>query len=336
MAIEWLVADQLGTPRMVFDKTGSLATTKRHDYLPFGEELFAGTGGRTTAQGYVGDNIRQKFTSKERDNETGLDYFLARYYSSIQGRFTSGDPASLELRHLVNPQDLNRYAYVANNPLKFIDPDGEEKIQVIIQTFIPDKSVTAAGRTFEGDDRSAGEPGGFRTQQIVTIETDPSKGAAQAGPFHGISGPSHELSGPGGRIIGEGTASGETLEGRVTRSESGVVNIQAKGNEGNPLVTGAPGITYDFNIQIQSQGAQGNVTVTVSGSHDKFPGYEILVTRPEVSKPTTNVVYGYDPRKAETNSGWNLVPGNQQTIKPPQTTVIPAPPPPQKKRKEGE
>src|SRR6202040_1881748 len=50
--VHWLVSDQLGTPRMIFDKTGTLANTKRHDYLPFGEELFANTGLRTTAQGY--------------------------------------------------------------------------------------------------------------------------------------------------------------------------------------------------------------------------------------------------------------------------------------------
>ena len=54
--------------------------------------MYAGTGGRTTAQGYsASDNVRQKFTQKERDIETGLDYFLARYYSSMQGRFTSPD-----------------------------------------------------------------------------------------------------------------------------------------------------------------------------------------------------------------------------------------------------
>ena len=58
-------------------KTGSLPNTKRHDYLPFGEELFAGTGGRTTQHGYTGDSVRQKFTRKERDIETGLDYFRA-------------------------------------------------------------------------------------------------------------------------------------------------------------------------------------------------------------------------------------------------------------------
>src|SRR5437762_9986585 len=81
----WLVADHLGTPRMIVDKSGSLASVKRHDYLPFGEELFAGTGGRTSQQGYgIGDSVRQKFTQQERDNETGLDYYRARYYGSIQ------------------------------------------------------------------------------------------------------------------------------------------------------------------------------------------------------------------------------------------------------------
>ncbi|MGH9972116.1 MAG: hypothetical protein ACREBG_30590, partial [Pyrinomonadaceae bacterium] len=65
--VQWLVADQLGTPRMIFDKTGSLAATKRHDYLPFGEELYASQGLRTTALGYTSDTVRQKFTRKERD-----------------------------------------------------------------------------------------------------------------------------------------------------------------------------------------------------------------------------------------------------------------------------
>jgi YD repeat-containing protein len=82
--VQWLVPDHLGSPRIVLDQTGSLVNVKRHDYLPFGEELFAGTGGRTIAQGYSADGIRQQFTSKERDTETGLDYFLARYYSSTQ------------------------------------------------------------------------------------------------------------------------------------------------------------------------------------------------------------------------------------------------------------
>jgi RHS repeat-associated protein len=122
--IKWMVVDQLGTPRMVIDKTGSLANVKRHDYLPFGEELLAGQGGRTSGEnglGYSGDAIRQKFTLKERDNETGLDYFLARYYASTQGRFTSADSVGGQA---LDPQSLNLYAYVLNNPLAYTDPTG--------------------------------------------------------------------------------------------------------------------------------------------------------------------------------------------------------------------
>ena len=56
------------------------------------QELPAAIGLRTTGRGYsAGDGVRQQFTDKERDIETGLDYFIARYYSSTQGRFTSPD-----------------------------------------------------------------------------------------------------------------------------------------------------------------------------------------------------------------------------------------------------
>src|SRR5438067_1571714 len=72
---------------MIFDQSGSLVNASRHDYLPFGEELFGGppnqpcVGGRTTTQGYsANDGLRNHFTGKERDNETGLDYFEARRY----------------------------------------------------------------------------------------------------------------------------------------------------------------------------------------------------------------------------------------------------------------
>src|SRR5690349_22324332 len=125
---------------MIVDQTGTLANLKRHDYLPFGEELFAPAGGRSVGQGYaVGDGVRQQFTQKERDNETGLDYFGARYYASIQGRFTSADEFTggpeeifedvdphdpLFYADATEPQSLNKYHYCLNNPLRYIDPDG--------------------------------------------------------------------------------------------------------------------------------------------------------------------------------------------------------------------
>jgi RHS repeat-associated protein len=121
--MNWIVSDHLGTPRIVADLSGTLANTKRHDYLPFGEELFAGTGGRTSGQGYAADNVRQHFTGYERDGETGLDYAQARYFNSTQGRFTSVDPL-MSSANISDPQTFNRYAYVLNNPLSLTDPTG--------------------------------------------------------------------------------------------------------------------------------------------------------------------------------------------------------------------
>jgi RHS repeat-associated protein len=122
--LNWLISDHLGTPRIILDQTGSLANVKRHDYLPFGEELPAGTGGRTTAMGYVtGDRVRQQFTSKERDNETGLDYFTHRYYSPTLGRFSSPDLPFAD-QDETDPQTWNLYTYVGNNPTNYTDPFG--------------------------------------------------------------------------------------------------------------------------------------------------------------------------------------------------------------------
>jgi RHS repeat-associated protein len=122
--IHWLIADHLGTPRMILDASGSLSGVSRHDYMPFGEELYAATGMRTAGNGYINsDGARQKFTSKERDNETGLDYFGERYYSSAMGRFTIVDPLGASAR-LSEPQSMNRYTFVLNNPLRYVDPDG--------------------------------------------------------------------------------------------------------------------------------------------------------------------------------------------------------------------
>jgi len=70
--LEWLVPDHLGTPRIILDQTGAFVNVKRHDYLPFGKELLAGTGGRKTTMGYApGDNVRQQFTSKDETMRRG-------------------------------------------------------------------------------------------------------------------------------------------------------------------------------------------------------------------------------------------------------------------------
>jgi RHS repeat-associated protein len=106
------------------DRTGSLGGVRRQDYLPFGEELFAGMGGRATQQGYVGNDVRQGFIGYEHDEETGLDFAEARYFASSQGRFVSTDPLIASARRQT-PQSWNRYSHAINNPLKYVDPTGE-------------------------------------------------------------------------------------------------------------------------------------------------------------------------------------------------------------------
>lgn len=82
-----------------------------------------------------------KFTSKERDTESGLDNFGARYYSSSMGRFTIPDWAAnataVPYADFGNPQSLNLYSYVKNNPTTFGDPDGHdfEKAWSDVKTF---------------------------------------------------------------------------------------------------------------------------------------------------------------------------------------------------------
>jgi RHS repeat-associated protein len=122
--LQWLVQDHLGSTRMVVDRSGSLGGVRRHDFLPFGEELGNGVGIRSAALGYGGDSVRQKYGSYERDDETGLDFAENRYFASLQGRFTSPDNF-LNDTHVADPASWNLYSFVRNNPLKYVDPTGE-------------------------------------------------------------------------------------------------------------------------------------------------------------------------------------------------------------------
>ena len=132
---QWLVTDGLGTPRLLVDQTGSLGGMKRHDYLPFGEELQAGMGHRQMSDGYGGgQGPRQQFVGYERDTETGLDFVQARYFGSTMGRFTSPDPVIVSVKRMINPQIWNGYSYVGNNPLNATDPTGEELVSHVTRS----------------------------------------------------------------------------------------------------------------------------------------------------------------------------------------------------------
>jgi RHS repeat-associated protein len=119
----YLSYDHLGSLRLVTDNSTKANIIARHDYLPFGEEIPANTAGRLAEWGPFGDKVNQKFTGQERDDETGFDFFQARYFYGAQGRFNSPDPGNAGA-DITNPQTWNGYAYTRNNPLSLIDPTG--------------------------------------------------------------------------------------------------------------------------------------------------------------------------------------------------------------------
>ncbi len=115
----YITADHLGSTRLTTGATGDTAEPRCIDYFPFGEEI-----PRPGVDCYTPTTEpRQKFTGKERDQETDLDYFIARYYSGGQGRFTSPDLPFAD-QHVEDPQSWNLYSYVRNNPLRYTDPTG--------------------------------------------------------------------------------------------------------------------------------------------------------------------------------------------------------------------
>jgi RHS repeat-associated protein len=105
--------DPLGTRRAQTDYAGHLEQTCQS--LPYGDHV---------TNCIINPPTEHFFTGKERDTESQLDYFGARYYASSMGRFMSPDPLYIEMHRLVDPQQLNLYAYGRNNPLTITDPTG--------------------------------------------------------------------------------------------------------------------------------------------------------------------------------------------------------------------
>jgi RHS repeat-associated protein len=113
------------------------------------------------------DFLAGAFTGKERDAETGLDYFGARYFSGAQGRFTTADPLMASAK-ASNPQTWNRYAYALNNPLKFVDPDGLE----VPDACVKDQNCTIVIKLNVVYDQTMNRGRGPTQQQRATFEKD--------------------------------------------------------------------------------------------------------------------------------------------------------------------
>jgi RHS repeat-associated protein len=104
-----------------------------------------------------------RFTGKERDAESGNDYFGARYYASTMGRFMSPDPGTPTPLHLLNPQRWNMYSYGLNNPFSYTDSTGMDAAAVNFS-----KEIAAVGH-----------------QGIMSVHSDGTVVYARFGPVGG-------------------------------------------------------------------------------------------------------------------------------------------------------
>ena len=112
--------DHLGSTNFAISVNGTVF--EQVAYYPFGHQR------RTSQFGLDEQFADYGFTGKEWDDESGLQYFEARFYDPVVGRFVRADPLVDELPKdwLENPQTLHIYSYVPNNPLKYFDPDGRQ------------------------------------------------------------------------------------------------------------------------------------------------------------------------------------------------------------------
>ncbi|MBO0798681.1 MAG: RHS repeat-associated core domain-containing protein, partial [Blastocatellia bacterium] len=136
--------DRLST-RLITAGAGNVVGTT--DQLPFGEELSS-----------IGESEKHKFTSYERD-DSGLDYAVNRHYNSEIGRFMQPDPVGIGSAKLTDPQTLNRYAYVKNDPINKVDPLG--------LLFAEEDDFEIEGGGGGGGWYIQGDPGGAGTVQWV-------------------------------------------------------------------------------------------------------------------------------------------------------------------------
>ncbi|MBI5027194.1 MAG: hypothetical protein HZC12_10815 [Nitrospirae bacterium] len=186
--------DHLGSSSIITDATG--AKVQGIYYYPY--------GGTRSSTGTA--NIKHKFTGQEEDAETGLYYYGARYYDPILGRFISADSI---VQDPFYPQSLNRYSYALDNPLKYVDPNGQ--IPWLVVAMIVGAVIGGVSAAIQGGD-------------VGDILAGAFIGAVAAGIGYGFGVGAVDLlalQGPAAAIVGG--AVGGMVGGIISSGESGKI-----------------------------------------------------------------------------------------------------------------
>ena len=252
--------------------------------LPFGD-------GSNCTSGYF-------YTGKERDTESGNDYFGARYYASSMGRFLSPDwSAKVEpvpYAKLDNPQSLNLYSYVGNNPLSRVDKDGhcsspsvgKGQVGVCVDLYIQAKTINVVG---EGDGRGPAPNDPKATYRVeLKLVIDPEKGTVSL--VKDDAGVSKAL---GGLISNKGTDTTSPIT--PTTDKNGTTHFTINNTALNGLhdLPGAPKDTIKttINMDVTSGGKVG----IEGGMRTAYPSMEIYSYSPSGQATTILQMTEHNP-----------------------------------------
>jgi RHS repeat-associated protein len=285
--IHFYFNDPLGTRRAQTDYAGVLEQTCSS--LPFGDGQNCSNSTQFPTEHH--------FTGKERDAESGNDYFGARYYASTMGRFLSPDWAAkitpVPYAKLDNPQSLNLYSYVGNNPLSRVDKDGhcsspsvgKGQVGVCIDLYIQAKTINVVG---EGDGRgpAANDPKATYRVELQMV-VDPAKGTVSL--VKDDAGVSKAL---GGLVSNKGTDS-TTVVSSVDDKGTTHIGIDNTAMNGLHDLPGAPKDTIKttMTMDVTSDGKVG----IEGGMRTAYPSMEVYSYDPSGKATTILQVTEHNP-----------------------------------------
>jgi RHS repeat-associated protein len=296
------ISEHLGSATVVTNNTGAIQDES--DYYPYGGEMTITDT----------DSNKYKFTGKERDSESGLDEFGARYYASSLGRFMIPDwaekPTSVPYASFGNPQSLNLYSYVNNNPTTTRDPDGHET-----QDTLDPQAAQEAGNTF------AGALTGLARMAVGTWNTAADLLNAQTGyglqtlPMPQYENRDQAIAGAAAQL---GTVVYSAVEGATTGSaargaEAGVpdANVVVRGGQGEMPASGTYSGAHGATLEEAASGVpHGTIRSSTAGAVRESGGS--VVSKPEPAYP------GGPMNERHVN-----VTGGQKTFGPPKPNPVP-------------
>jgi RHS repeat-associated protein len=262
------IGDQLGTLRARWDIGSNWVGACSS--LPYGNYTICTAG---TSFGLpINDML---FTGKQRDNESDLNYFGARYYNSTRGRWMSPDWSSkadaVPYSDLKNPQTLNLYGYVQNDPLTHADADGH---------------CWPACTALLGAALGAIAEAGSESLQGEHLNPYKIGAAAAAGAVTGaIAGPIGDAAELGLVAKVGGQLAANLVGGAVERGLNGEKAIDGKAATADALGAAASGKAEDIlGKQLASKAVEKVSGAAIDVTFDA--GKNLITAKPEVVKPS--------------------------------------------------